>query len=76
MISAMETDMPADHRPLATVMEAAKYLNLSRSAVYLLLDTGRIRYCRLPGSGNVRKHRRIPWAEIERFVQDSLTAAQ
>lgn len=50
---------------LARVGEAAGYLNVSRSHVYGLMDSGQLTYCKI---GNCR---RIPWEAIERLVRKS-----
>jgi excisionase family DNA binding protein len=52
-----------DQRLLYKVTEAAKLLSLSRSAVYMLLATGRLKSVR------VGRARRIPAAELHRFVE-------
>jgi excisionase family DNA binding protein len=44
---------------LMTVPEAAVFLRLSRSTLYNLMDSGRLPYVRLVGSGS-RAARRIP----------------
>ena len=51
---------------LATVAEAADYLNVSRSSVYLLMDRGELRFVKLG------KCRRLPWSELERLVEKNL----
>ena len=43
---------------LMTIPEAAIFLRLSRSTLYNLMDSGRLRYVRLVGNG--RAARRIP----------------
>jgi excisionase family DNA binding protein len=55
---------------LLTIAEAANYLRLSRSAMYSLLDSGRITSCRLPGSGS-RCVRRIPMSAVRQLVEQS-----
>jgi len=44
---------------LMTIPEAAIFLRLSRSTLYNLMDSGRLRYVRLVGNGR-RAARRIP----------------
>ena len=60
---------PADR--LATVREAARYLALSRTAIYELMASGRLPHCRLPGTGR-RFSRRIPWSVLKEFVAKSM----
>jgi excisionase family DNA binding protein len=59
---------------LATVAEAAKFLALSRSSLYELMDAGRLSYARIPGTGS-RCSRRIPWRRLREFVQRSMVEA-
>lgn len=51
---------------LANVTEVAKYLNLCRSSVYNLMDTGQLPYAKFGRS------RRIPWDAVEEFVESSM----
>jgi excisionase family DNA binding protein len=51
---------------LATVPEAAKFLNMSRTALYGLMDRGDLRYCK------IGKIRRVPWSELQKLVRKSL----
>jgi excisionase family DNA binding protein len=52
-----------------TVLEAARMLNLSRSMVYNLLDSGELTYARFGSS------RRIPKAAFEQYCRNSLVTA-
>jgi excisionase family DNA binding protein len=53
---------------LLTVAEAASYLRLSRSAMYSLMESGKITSCRLPGTGS-RCVRRISMSAIRELVK-------
>lgn len=68
----MEQNQPAaSDFQLLTVVEAAKILRLSRSSVYELMDAGKLRYARLPGTGK-RCSRRIPLSVIRKFVEAAM----
>jgi excisionase family DNA binding protein len=60
-MTQQETGAPAS--PLATVPEAARYLRLSRSKVYEMLDRGE-----LP-SVYFGKSRRVPWAALRTLAE-------
>ncbi|MFM7535382.1 MAG: helix-turn-helix domain-containing protein [Acidimicrobiales bacterium] len=51
-----------------TIAEAASFLAISRSTVYVLLDSGALR------SVHVGRARRVPIVELERFVRERLAA--
>ena len=51
---------------LATVMEAAKFLNVGRSTIYLLMDQGELTYSK------IGRCRRIPWKTIRQLAANSL----
>lgn len=53
---------------LVTLVEAARYLAVSRSALYQLLATGQL------ASVHIGRARRIPMAELRRFVERRLSA--
>lgn len=61
-------DLAADGHRLLTVLDAARYLAISRGAVYNLLDDGTL------GSIRIGRSRRIPLAELRRLVDDLATA--
>jgi excisionase family DNA binding protein len=50
---------------LATVPEVARYLSLSRSKVYQLMDGGRLPYVKLG------RCRRVRWADVEALLDES-----
>jgi excisionase family DNA binding protein len=50
---------------LAKVAEVAKYLSLSRSTVYQLMESGRLPYIKLG------KCRRVRWEDVESLVAQS-----
>jgi excisionase family DNA binding protein len=56
-------------RLIVTVEEAADILSLSRSKIYSLIRSGKIRALKIGRS------RRIPVAELQRFVELELAAA-
>jgi excisionase family DNA binding protein len=58
-----------DGRRLLTVADAAGFLAISRGAVYHLLDRGEL------GSIYIGRCRRIPLAELRRFVEDAVASA-
>lgn len=59
----------ASRQGLATITQAMAFLSMSRSSIYKLMESGRLTYCRIGGA------RRIPWASLERLVQDSTVGA-
>ncbi len=50
-----------------TVIDAARYLSVSRSQLYVLLDTGQL------ASLHIGRSRRIPLIELERFIAQRLS---
>jgi excisionase family DNA binding protein len=54
---------------LATVAEAARFLSLGRSTIYELMNSGKLRYCKIGGA------RRIPWRAVRALAAESLSAA-
>jgi excisionase family DNA binding protein len=54
---------------LATIMEAARYLRLSRAKVYEMMNDRTLASVRLGGS------RRIPWSTLRELVEKSTTPA-
>ena len=64
MAATLELQDALQDRPaLATVLEGAEFLNISRSSVYARMDAGDIRYVR------IGRCRRIPWEELERVAR-------
>ena len=57
-----------DDMRLMTVVEAADYLAISRGSVYNLMRSGAIT------SVHIGRARRIPYAEVDRFVRSTLSA--
>ena len=55
-----------DDLRLMTVVEAAEYLAMSRGSVYNLMRSGAIT------SMHIGRARRIPFAELHRFVRSAL----
>jgi excisionase family DNA binding protein len=55
---------------LARIPEAMGYLQLSRTALYGLMDTGQLSYVK------IGKSRRIPWAELIRLVERHTVTGQ
>jgi excisionase family DNA binding protein len=53
---------------LATVAEAAKFLRVSKSQVYVLLDKGELRGLKIGGA------RRLRWQDIHEYVEKCLAA--
>ncbi len=53
---------------LVTLVEAARYLAVSRSALYAILATGQL------ASVHIGRARRIPMGELQRFVRQRLSA--
>lgn len=62
--SALEVESRRDDKLLLTVPEAALRLNVSRTALYEMVLRGEVRSLKLG------KSRRIPVAELERFVRE------
>jgi excisionase family DNA binding protein len=50
---------------LARVVEVAKYLSMSRSKVYAMMDAGELAYVKLG------KSRRIPWDAVLQLVEQN-----
>lgn len=67
--SPTESDESAGR--LLKIAEVAAALRLSKAAVYELLNAGRLRYARLPGSGK-RCTRRIRTSDLAEFVERSM----
>lgn len=61
------TPYDTDGHRLLTVAQAAVFLCLSRAAVYNLMDSGQL------SSIHIGRARRIPLAELHRFVNRSLS---
>lgn len=59
----VETDLH-----LVTIAEAAQFLAVSRGALYALLGSGQL------ASVHIGRARRIPMAELKRFVRERLSA--
>ena len=59
-----ETTMVSDG--LVTVREAARFLSLSRSTLYQMMDKGELHYAKIGGS------RRIPRQALKSLAQDCL----
>jgi excisionase family DNA binding protein len=62
----------ADGDKLLTVKQAAAILALSRSTTYELLDAGKLRYARLPGTGE-RANRRVRLSDVHTLIAESMT---
>jgi excisionase family DNA binding protein len=52
------------------VPEAAKFLRLSRTTVYEMMDRGELRYAKFG------KSRRIPWAALKALAAESLVGSR
>ncbi len=59
--------LEADGCRLLTVLDAANFLSISRGAVYHLLDRGILH------SIHIGRARRIPLAELRRFVDERVS---
>jgi excisionase family DNA binding protein len=57
-------------RALVRVAEAARFLALSRSKLYQLMEAGALAYVKLGRS------RRIPRSELTRLIQQNMVAAR
>lgn len=55
---------------LATVVEGANYLNVSRSKVYQMMYNGMLPFVKLGGS------RRIRWSDLEKLVAENLVGVK
>jgi excisionase family DNA binding protein len=55
----------AVERQLASVPEVARFLNVSRSKVYQMMDSGQLRYVKLG------KSRRLCWRDVMELVETS-----
>jgi excisionase family DNA binding protein len=55
---------------LARVLEVAKYLAMSRSKVYAMMDAGELAYVKLG------KSRRVPWDAVHRLVASNMVDRQ
>jgi excisionase family DNA binding protein len=51
---------------LATVPQACEYLKISRAKLYVLMDAGDVRFCKLG------KSRRIPWNTLRELAAAAL----
>ena len=63
----VETQQPSEdvEYRLLTINDAADYLAVSRRAIYALLDAGTL------GSVHIGRARRVPMAELRRFIAES-----
>lgn len=72
MPATMQPDNETDR--LLRVDEAAELLSISRSKLYLMIDSGKIRSVRLPGCGRTeRGSRRIRLSDIRDLIERSST---
>ncbi len=53
-------------RGCARVEEVARFLGISRSKLYAMMDSGDLAYVKLG------KSRRVRWEDVDKLVQDSL----
>jgi excisionase family DNA binding protein len=53
----------------ASLVEAGKYLSLSRATLYKLMDAGELAYARFGRS------RRVPWASLKAYAAKSMVAS-
>ena len=60
-LKSLESEKPI----LCTIPEAARHLTVSRSALYNLMDSGRLRYVKLGRS------RRIKWADMLNLIDEN-----
>jgi excisionase family DNA binding protein len=58
-------DAPADNSGLQPVPTVARFLSISRSKVYQLMDSGELPYVKLG------KSRRVRWADVLRLVEEN-----
>ncbi len=64
-VNDQETGMEQGLRAVASV---AKYLSLSRSKVYAMMDSGELPYVKLG------KSRRVRWADVLKLVEQNTVA--
>ena len=64
MSSGQAIELVADG--LASIAEASKFLGISRSKLYEMMERGQVRYCKLG------RNRKIPWAEVRHLAARSL----
>ncbi len=50
---------------LGRVSEVAKYLNMSRSKIYLMMEQGQLPFVKLG------KSRRVRWNDVERLIDEN-----
>jgi excisionase family DNA binding protein len=55
---------------LASIPEASKFLGISRSKLYEMMERGELRFCKLG------RNRKIPWAEVRNLAARSLIGVQ
>jgi excisionase family DNA binding protein len=65
MPQVMPYQAPARDDGLAKIGEAMKFLGISRSSVYSLMDSGALPYVKIGAS------RRLEWRELRRLVERS-----
>jgi excisionase family DNA binding protein len=61
-------NVPQDLAGLQTVGAVAKFLSLSRSKVYQLMEQGELPYVK------IGKSRRLRWADVNRLVDQSVVS--
>jgi excisionase family DNA binding protein len=62
----MEEPPQHNRQGLATVKDAERFLNMSRSGIYALMDSGQLKYTK------IGKSRRIPWETLHELVQKNM----
>jgi excisionase family DNA binding protein len=66
VLTEQEQRLEVVREGFATIKEAAAYLRLGRSKVYLMLDQGKLPYSRFD------RCRRIPWQSLRAYAAASL----
>lgn len=61
----MDTAHVQDQPQLGRVTEVARFLNLSRSKVYLMMEQGQLPFVKFG------KSRRVRWSDVHRLVEQS-----
>jgi excisionase family DNA binding protein len=63
----LQQDLAADG--LASLREAGRFLSVSRTTLYELMNDGALPYCKIRGA------RRIPWAALKAFAAESIVGS-
>ncbi len=59
---------------LLNVKEVSALLGLSRSSLYVLMDSGKLRFCRLPSATGSRSNRRLKKSDVLALIEQCMSS--